>query len=889
MVLLVLSLMMAGCAWFERTGQSADESDTARRITEASDLAVRRQFAGAETIYDAILSRQPDHIEALRGKALAYYQNHEWEKSAEAWKKVLAQQPDDREAAVYRWDSMMKTAGEDSVARGTRAAKLVEEAREYLEGDEGDSELNLSMAYYCLSLAEADSTVLEPVQTKLLENFPDSRTTYEIAGNIFYDNLYPIWRNDRKKVEFLSEFVDRYTEQNWRRTAYQALFHSLVQLGRLDTMKEMSRRWIDDAPEDPWAYNTISYWYLDQDLDLTFAKECALKAMTLQETFPKPANYPPQQWKMNSKILYGSARMNLARALVEAGNLQEAESTIRDAIENTGFGVDDERTVGSYYFILGQIEEKRGNMQSAMDAFLEALVRGDSRNQWTPKADSCFAELCAIRYGGDANVMDIARERKRYSDVVFDDVTETSGLGDVHGSRVAWGDYNNDGWEDLLVNGCRLFENKNGGGFVEVTAESGISGNGNGGIWGDYDNDRYLDMFMISGTTDALWKNLGPDSEGRFRFREVTEEAGKVSNHVATEGAGWADADNDGYLDLYCANYEVWRETSSKPEGDQFFLNNGDGTFEECLSEAGMTPPFDDKKAGRGVNWGDFDDDGDQDCFVSNYRLQENFLWENDGKAHFRNNACSRGVAGTEVEGWWGHTIGSEWGDYDNDGDLDLITANLAHPRYIEFSDMTKLYENLGPPDYRFEDRRAIAGIRFEETHSDPSWGDVDKDGYLDLYLTSVYSGRRSFLYLNNGNGTFREVTWLAGVRHFNGWGCAFCDFDRDGDLDLAVAGGSLQLLENRGNSRHWLQVKVAGSESNRTGIGSRLILRRGDEVQIREVQGGKGTTNQHSMTQFFGLSGDPAPAHLTVRFPSGRTQTLSKVAPDQILTVFEQ
>ena len=899
LVLPALILIINGCGTLtigtRSTREGADRRDPASDVEEAKELTARRLFDAAHELFDRLLEDDPAFHEALSGRAFAYYQAHDWEESAAAWKAVLGVRPDDRDAAVYRWDSMMKSAGEDSMAKETISARLTNEAMAFIGNLEGDREFDLSMAYYCLSLAGADSSLIDPVSDQLVESFPESKTTYEIVGNIFYDNLYPIWRNDGAKVEFLTGFVERYDEPNWMRTAYQTLFYSLAQLEMREEMTHHARQWVEGAPEDPWAYNTIAYWYLDRDIGAAPAREMAEKAVLTLETFSKPANYPPVQWEMNSKILYASARFNLAYALLEEGRLREAEAAALDAIENTGYGVNDEKTVGSCFYVLGRVNEKMGREEEAIDAYLSALILGDSRNRWTPKADSCF--VCLYEKRRQANPlpgrMDFARERSCYRDIAFDDITESCGLSGIHGGRVAWGDYDGDGWEDLLVNGCRLFRNEGDGTFLEVTPEVGLEGNGSGGVWGDYDNDGHLDIFMISGSSDALWRNGGPDPSGTVRFDNVTSEAGGVSNFISTEGAGWADADGDGFLDLYLANYEVWKGTSSKPERDQFFMSDGDGAFTECLESAGMLPRFGEKKAGRGVNWGDFDDDGDQDCFVSNYRLQENFLWENDGTGHFRNTACFRGVAGMEKDGWWGHTIGSEWGDYDNDGDLDLVTANLAHPRYIEFSNTTRLYENTGPPDHLFVDRREAAGIVFEETHSDPSWGDVDGDGYLDLYLTSVYQGRRSFLYLNNGDGSFRDVTHLAGVRHLNGWGCAFCDYDRDGDLDLAVAGGGLQLLGNRGNDNHWLEVKVVGSRSNRSGIGTRITLKRkredgADQVQIREVQGGKGTTNQHSMTQFFGLSDDPSPVELTVRFPSGIVRELHDVEPDQLLVVRE-
>ncbi len=298
-----------------------------------------------------------------------------------------------------------------------------------------------------------------------------------------------------------------------------------------------------------------------------------------------------------------------------------------------------------------------------------------------------------------------------------------------------------------------------------------------------------------------------------------------------------------------------------------------------------MTPPFGENLCGRGVNWGDFNGDGRQEIYVSNYRLQENLLWMRGDNGQFENRASFYKIAGVERDGWCGHTIGSEWGDFDNDGDLDLFTANLAHPRYIEFSNRSVLYENRLDEGGLFRDVRAEWGIKYEETHSDPAWGDVDADGDLDLFITSIYPNRRSFLYLNDPDwNRFTDVTFLAGARITNAWGCAFSDFDNDGDLDLAVGSNEgVRLLRNLGTENHWLEVdlRIPGS-----GYGTRVLLKRGKERQMRELAGGKGTTSQHSRVIYFGLGHDDAPVKLEILYPSGRKTKLKKVSPDQILVV---
>jgi hypothetical protein len=457
--------------------------------------------------------------------------------------------------------------------------------------------------------------------------------------------------------------------------------------------------------------------------------------------------------------------------------------------------------------------------------------------------------------------------------VVFENVTRAAGFASDGWTRVAWGDYNGDGWEDLLLNGNTLYRNDKDGTFTDVTAVAGIGGvPSNGGVWADYDNDGDLDFYATVNSftsRDALWRNNGDGT-----FTDVTLRSGEIFDYLPTEGAAWGDYDADGYVDLYVANYETY-QTQGDPLGvgtpDVLYHNKGDGTFENVSHEAGieLATPL----CGRGVVWGDYDDDGDADIYVSNYRLQPNLLWRNNGNGTFTDVAHASGVDGKAIqavpgsEGRYGHTIGSDFGDYDNDGRLDLYVSNLAHPRYIEFSDLPMLMQSRG--DGTFTDRFATAGIAYCETSSDPAWGDFDNDGDLDLYFTAVYEGRWSKLYRNDGRGRFTDVTAATRTAVNNGWGCAWADYDRDGFLDLAVGSGSgFQLLHNKGNSDHWVEVELVGTSCNAAAIGARVKVIAGGTSYIREVQGGRGTTSQNMLACHFGLGAYSGDMEVWVSWP---------------------
>lgn len=463
-------------------------------------------------------------------------------------------------------------------------------------------------------------------------------------------------------------------------------------------------------------------------------------------------------------------------------------------------------------------------------------------------------------------------------------------------SRSSWGDYDNDGYDDLYT-GSTLYHNDGDGSFTDVTDTSGISALGitsSGGTWGDYDNDGCLDLLVFAESYSAGETLLHNECDGTFT--DATAESGlsdlqdydtcdNSGNHTPTPAASWWDIDGDGWLDLYEVGFICWN--SYTYYADLVWHNNGDGTFTEITGQDGFLSTDDARYAGRGANPIDFDQDGDVDLAVNDYVLQPNLFYLNNGDGTVTESAPDLGLAGreTDFEGYpyYGHTIGAAWGDLDGDADFDEIQANLAHPRYFDFSSKTEVLLNDGTGyfgdiqgDWTYP--AGDAGLRYQETHSVPLLGDFDQDGNLDLVITAVYDGRPTDFYWGNGDGTFSLDSFHAGLDVTNGWGVAAADIDHDGDLDLALSGtldgeSGGALYENHATHLgHWLQVGVVGDAGgNAWGIGAIVRVTAGGRTFIRSIPGGNAQGNQNSLVAHFGLGDAASVDSVQVTFPGGK------------------
>ena len=448
----------------------------------------------------------------------------------------------------------------------------------------------------------------------------------------------------------------------------------------------------------------------------------------------------------------------------------------------------------------------------------------------------------------------------------FEDVTD-SVINGITNNKVAWGDFNNDGWVDVYCS--VLWRNEGGEKFTEVDGPFGGEG-----IWGDYDNDGDLDLYLYD--SGRLLQNNGKD--GFLDVSHLLPERDIGSCRCAT----WGDFNGDGYLDLYITGYEIW-ETGA--EWHDIIFANQQG---ESFTQVWQTPKV---YRARAVTCADYDEDGDLDIYVSNYRLQPNWLWQNNGDFQFTNVAVEAGnVDGDGDLGAWGHTIGSAWCDFDNDGHIDLFVGNFSHaPAY---QDRCKIYRNIQSADgFTFQEQNDEI-IPWQESYASPAFGDYDNDGFVDLYHTAVYGGDHSLLYRNAsaelspdgppadfpadkspiGKWNLVDVSDVTGTQCDNSYQAAWADYDNDGDLDL-MAGG--RLFRNPGNANHWLKLRLTGDGGNAYAIGAQARVHIGNWRITRAVEGATGEGNQNDLTLHFGIGKRTDPVDIEIRWPDGTRKTL--------------
>jgi len=458
----------------------------------------------------------------------------------------------------------------------------------------------------------------------------------------------------------------------------------------------------------------------------------------------------------------------------------------------------------------------------------------------------------------------------------FKDVSKEFGLLDIKAGRVAWGDVNNDGYDDLLFDGSILFINKKGQGFENISQEAGLIDftSSSGGLFIDFDNDGRLDI-LSTGKTALLLRNNGNTHFSTF-YRFSSDQVVRIA------ASSWGDYNNDGYADLYLANYEKPAIERAICDYDQLFINDNGKAFDEFSLLLNKIDPY--RVCSRGVLWSDLNQDGKQEIVVSSYRQHPNRLFMQTPENELLNIAYGSRFQGDLT----GHSIAAVTADFNGDGRLDIYQTNLAHPRYLQFSDSSHLYlSDINNETIRFTIKNNT-GIAFDETNADITSADFDNDGDMDLFITSVYPGRFSSLYLNDGKAHFKNVSWLSNTQVSNGWGVASADFDNDGDIDILIASKEgVRLLRNESVKYKSLKVIVNSEQCQRNGLGMKLWLSKKSEVLFREIQAGKGTGTQDSSSVVFGLGAYQGNMSLRTRDVCGNDSVWSIDSDQRQLTIY--
>jgi hypothetical protein len=533
--------------------------------------------------------------------------------------------------------------------------------------------------------------------------------------------------------------------------------------------------------------------------------------------------------------------------------------------------------------------------------------------------------------------VDVAKEAGLTTKTIYGGEHKNKYLLETTGCGVAFFDYDQDDWLDiLLVNGwrlegfpkgqepvCHLFKNNRDGTFTDVTTKSalGRSGWGQGCCVGDYNNDGWNDLFISYYGQNALYRN-----NGNGTFTEVTKEAGLLQSKLRwNSGCAFLDYDKDGHLDLFVGNYiDFDVKTAPLPEDagcaykgitvacgppgllggkNLLYHNNGDGTFKDVSEKAGIWGTVGTYALSVAV--GDIDNDGWPDMYVANDSTAATY-YQNQKDGTFKDVAIEAGIA-YSPDGKPQAGMGVALGDFNRDGLLDIVKTNFA-------GDTDSLYLNLG--DGTFEDHTYQSGLGINTRFL--GWGvgfiDMDNDGWLDILISNghVYPevdgtqvdasyAEHKYLYRNLRNGQFEDVTKVGGAgitAAAAARGCAFGDYDNDGNVDVVVncINGVPQLLRcDSVLQRNWIKVRTVGTKSNRTGIGARLSVTAKTDakaakpmVQIDEVRSGGSYYSQNDLRVHFGLGEAKKVDLLEIRWPSGVVDVLKELEVNKLYVVQE-
>jgi tetratricopeptide (TPR) repeat protein len=485
----------------------------------------------------------------------------------------------------------------------------------------------------------------------------------------------------------------------------------------------------------------------------------------------------------------------------------------------------------------------------------------------------------------------------------FVDVAPAAGLDVLRGAGgVIVDDFDNDGLLDVVASSLdvcdplRFFHNNGDGTFTDRTVEAGLSGQlgALNIVQADYNNDGCMDILVLRGGWQYPQRKSLLRNNCDGTFTDVTNESGLGDTVTSTNSAVWADIDNDGYLDLFIGN-------ENSPS--QLFHNKGDGTFEDISHAAGI----DQTAFTKGVTAADYDQDGYMDFYVSSTGSR-NFLYHNNGNLTFTEVGRQAGVQAPFV------SFATWFFDYDNDGWPDLFVTSYLATSVTEVlktylglphnAETLKLYRNKH--DGTFEDVTEKVGLGKVFIPMGASFGDIDNDGFLDIYLgcgNPSYAAMVPHVLLHNKEGkSFIDITASSGTGELHkGHGISFADLERNGNVDIVANNGgavpgdyhALRVYQNPGNKNDWINVRLVGVKTNRSGVGAQIKVTVTDDGQaprtICRVVGQTGSFGADPMEQHIGLGHNARIVAVNVWWPAtGARQHFSGVDKNQYIEIKE-
>jgi len=451
------------------------------------------------------------------------------------------------------------------------------------------------------------------------------------------------------------------------------------------------------------------------------------------------------------------------------------------------------------------------------------------------------------------------------------DVTSAAGIStSLSNWSVAWGDYDADGYQDLLVTG-KLYRNKGDGTFIDMTSSAGMNVVGgqvtNGFV--DMNNDGKLDIVCLGGTTNNyVFINNGG---GSF----TTQALNNMPNYIDISSLNFGDINKDNYPDMFTG--QLWNGYPN-PLPAYFYYNDKSNGFKDSSKTFNFDPTGKDSLHARGSSFVDFDNDGDLDLYIARYYLKRDLFFRNNGDGTFTDISPSKGLD-INIYGYSGHGTGVDWADYDNDGDQDLFLPQLCHQANMIMADArpTTIYNNTGAPNYDFVDTydpsqfSSKIGVEYEETHAGAAWGDINADGLQDFAICTFYGCRFGDIYIQQPDHTFKLKTFdYISTEISTADDMCWADYDNDGKLDLAFAdNGIFKLFKNTSPTGNFIELDASSTTANKFAIGSHVTVYAGGQQYMQEVRAGKGDRQQNPYRLFFGLGSTSTIDSVVVKWPN--------------------